>query len=46
MIRDLNSIEVEVVNKITGTVGQKTSSKEMEELWVKLNQMMKQSKKE
>tara|TARA_B110000285_G_C14855537_1_gene482048 strand:+ start:530 stop:670 length:141 start_codon:yes stop_codon:yes gene_type:complete len=46
MIRDLNSIEVEVVNKITGTVGQKTSSKEMEELWVKLNQMMKQSEKE
>lgn len=41
MIRDINSIEVEVVNKITGIVGQKTSSKEMEELWVKLNQMMK-----
>ena len=34
------------MNKITGTVGQKTSSKEMEEIWIKLNQMLQYTEKE
>ena len=40
-IRDLSTINKSEVNTITGTIGQKTSSKEMEDIWLKLNQMLK-----
>jgi len=41
-IRDLATLENKSdVNTITGTIGQKTSSKEMEDIWLKLNQMLK-----
>ena len=46
-IRDLATLENKSdVNTITGTIGQKTSSKEMEDIWLKLNQMLKQTEKE
>lgn len=34
------------MNKITGIYGQKTSSKKMEEMWVKLDSMLKSSQRE